>query len=148
MASLLEVLQQVPVLCEQYDYDEPQVIISSTMTNVIGRCFINKKLIKLNERFVDNNTIEVVVSLLKHEIAHLKFRGHGNDFIEECHRMGIKHYTYLEHPDANLITGMYIYECPCCKRTSDTNKLYKYDKSCGACSLGKYNEDYKLVRIQ
>lgn len=147
MASILEVLKMVPTICEEYGYDEPQVITSSTMTKALGRCWANKKLIKLNEQFIERNDIEVVTDLLKHEIAHLKFKGHGADFMKECKRMGIKHHTHLEHPDADFVVGIYTYECPVCRKQYGTSKKYKNKKSCGECSPGRYDEQFKLRLI-
>src|SRR6056297_742197 len=55
---------------------------SRRMTAVAGRCFYNKKIIRLSVDYHRKHP-EQIENTLAHELIHMLIRGHGDDFVHE-----------------------------------------------------------------
>lgn len=138
--------EMAELICNHYGYDLPVVVFNNRLTHVWGRCFRTKGKIELSTKFCLANDDDVVYGLLKHEIIHLKVGGHGQDFADECAKMGIACHTRFDHPEA-IQTGKYTYMCIKCGRLVGFQRKLKRTHSCATCSPGVYDESCKLVDV-
>jgi predicted SprT family Zn-dependent metalloprotease len=139
--------EMTELICNHYGYRVPIVILNGRLSNVWGRCFRNENKIELSTGFCLANSDDIVFGLIKHEVAHFKFLGHGQDFTDECARMGISQHTRFDYPEAKE-TGKYTYMCTNCGKFFGFGCRPKNDYSCSDCSPnGRYCESCKLVDV-
>ena len=112
----------------------------SSRMRIAGKCYIGHKIIKLGRKYHEFFP-EDLEDTLKHEMLHLLYPDHGREFKREAKRIGTTQYA-REYPGGKS-PHKYIYVCPNCGQ-----KYYRhrrmYNVSCGSCSMGGYDERYKL----
>jgi predicted SprT family Zn-dependent metalloprotease len=125
----------------------------------LGMCYPYDKKIRLSNIWVDALEMEESEDTLLHEIAHAlsspecshhNHKGHGDEWYQNCLKVGIKNpqiyhissakqkAEYLKRIDT------YIGECPECGYRTPQRKR-RSNGSCPKCSKGVYNDKYKLV---
>ena len=119
-----------------------------------GTCSYSRKMIYLSSYFFSSMTDEAIKNVLTHEIAHALTKGHGHDYIwrRKCIELGgngerTENIENIIHNNT-VLQSKYTLTCPCCGVVIPKHKKPKYNSSCGKCSGGKYNENYKLILTQ
>ncbi len=135
-------------ICNTYNYPCPKkIILSSKLKSTVGRCFKDEGIIELNEWFVRNNRKEIVESILKHEICHLRHCNHSKGFMQAVKIMGSA--MYIEDLFDDIVyPAKYVYKCPGCNSVRWTNRKYKGERSCAECGGRDYNPVFKLILVQ
>ena len=115
-----------------------------------GCCSYSDRTISLSRHLVLINSEDCVKETILHEIAHALTPGHGHDKVwkRKAIEIGSNGKRCYSSEDTNVITGNYIAVCPGCNQTHRRFRLSKYNTSCGRCSKGSYNKNYKLVFTQ
>lgn len=88
-------------IMQKYGY-EPRPIsvrISPTLKSSIAYVAMSKGQFTLSGPWFSCNGATFAMHVLKHEVAHLKFRGHGAAFKQECLRMGIHGVAILKRQE-------------------------------------------------
>lgn len=144
-------IKQIPAMVEKIADENmlplPTVELSYRMTTKWGSCNQHKRQIKLNARFCELNSIEVVHDLILHELAHLLEPDHKSGFENLCNEMGIPLHIYMNHPEYKAVEGKYKYQCFDCGHISTSQKRWKRKRLCGKCSPHGYNEKFVLVEL-
>ena len=135
--NLIELQLKADEIAEMYGYPRPIIKLSSRLKRTHGTCDYFTRIITLSTVYCEIETDEVIINLLKHEIAHLKHPNHGPDFKRACMYMGCdndkpssrseKYAEYLFN------TSKVKYSCPNGHHAGAT-KPYKVERSCGKCS--------------
>jgi predicted SprT family Zn-dependent metalloprotease len=95
----------------------------------LGECHYKYRLVVLNDYYVDNNSDEAVVEILRHEVAHALTPGHKHDAVWRA--MALKLGCKLDNDCKIMVQpGKYKAVCPTCEAV-----FYKYRKP-------KYVEGY------
>jgi predicted SprT family Zn-dependent metalloprotease len=115
-----------------------------------GCCSYGDKTISLSRHLVLINSYESVKDTILHEIAHALTPGHHHDNVwkRKAIEIGCNGERCYSSEDTNTIEGKYIAVCPGCNQTHRRFRVSRYNTSCGRCSKGTYNENYKLVFVQ
>lgn len=119
-------------------YPVPEVQISDKMIKRFGKTDCAGKIVRLNKRFIELNSKDVVKALIIHELVHLKFPDHGKGFVGEMERLG-----YGKHimKGFRVYTEKYIYLCINCGKLYDNRRLNSgICKKCGCIVSGKGKE--------
>lgn len=102
-----------------------------------GCCKHRKKLITLSEYFALNNSVEEVIDVVKHEIAHaLAGPKHGHDAVWKaiCIKIGAKPERCYDAKVVKMPTGKYVAICPkCSKEYHFHRRPTKTGYMCGKC---------------
>jgi hypothetical protein len=144
-ATLFYLNSTASALATQYGYPIPTCIKTDSLDS-FALCNAREKKIWFKTRFLTSNKEEVVIALIKHEIAHLLHPGHGPEFEAACKVMGIKKHVWMQFP---VRVKDHPYECPVCYKTYWMKEKLTKVRNCMSCkmkSLNRYeNEDCYLV---
>lgn len=116
-----------------------------------GCCSYRTKTISLSKHLVSLNDIEKVKDTILHEIAHALTPGHGHDRVwqRKAIEIGCNGERCYSSFDVQQPESRYIAECNGCghihKRHKMTDRLKYGKQSCGRCSGGTYNDEYRLI---
>ncbi|RKX18388.1 MAG: hypothetical protein DRP35_09385 [Candidatus Zixiibacteriota bacterium] len=103
----------------------------------------SRKLIRIGRKYHEIFPDDIH-DTLKHEMIHILHIRHDSAFKAVAKRIGTtlkaKYHPELRKPPK------YLYECPNCKSQYPRQKRLRM-ASCGKCSGGKYNNRFKLKRI-
>jgi predicted SprT family Zn-dependent metalloprotease len=117
-----------------------------------GCCNYTQKRITLSKNLVGLNDEARVKNTILHEIAHaLVGRRHGHDYVwrRKAIEIGCDGRRCYSSDKVVKPQSKYIAECSGCGKVHNRHKMtrsLKYgSSSCGPCSGGRYNEQYKLV---
>lgn len=151
----IERIQKIALqLCAEYDIPAPGIIrYNGRLSATLGRCLItdsddnHQSIIELNTKFCQINRNEIVIGVLKHELAHLVYFNHGPEFSALCNKMGIQTHTDESFDDVKYPRAKYTYQCPICKTKFHRTQRFKKSVACGECGQKKYIEKNKLVLI-
>ncbi len=120
-------------IANQWGYSAPNIIFNNRISKTLAFYNTRTNTIEFNTRFVQRNKKEVIIALIKHEIAHIKHWGHNTNFTKACCEMGIK--TTHIYDSYNLISvGTYYYQCPKCKLKESFIRQPIYKQYCISCS--------------
>lgn len=92
MLTASEYVELIVGIMDRYGY-APRTIsvrISPTLKSSIAYVTASKGKFTLSGPWFSCNGSDFAMHVLKHEVAHLKYHGHGADFKRECLRMGIR----------------------------------------------------------
>ena len=131
--DLQEIQRLADGICYKYDYPKARIEMSSRLKKCWGLCFIQRKMIRLNKKFIELNSKEIVIDLLKHEICHLKHPNHGGGFVQACAEMGTKNHVWKQHPDTVRIKHKWILYCDACDYTYGFHNQTKTEYKCPHC---------------
>ncbi len=140
--SNIRIKNEVKKIATEIDYPIPEVQVSDRMFKRFGKTDPVRKIVRLNKRFVELNSADVVKALIVHELVHLKFPNHGVVFKREMARLG-----YGKHVMHGFTVKMekYRYDCDKCGTVYDNRKMRNgICKKCGGDVVGKGIE---IVRI-
>lgn len=84
-----------------YPFHEVMVILDKQPKHSIAYICPWVLTIHLSPAWFKCNGADFAVHILKHEIAHIKYSGHGPAFKAECLRMGIRTKAMLRNKDFN-----------------------------------------------
>ena len=130
----LDELQNITdTLCGEYNYPKATIKVSKRMKVMWGKCYTIRRSIILSEEFIKLNPKSIVRNLIKHEICHLKFRGHGEEFTNACAEMGIENHTIKQHPKCNRPKRKWELFCPKCGYTYHFYNKSNRDYGCPIC---------------
>ena len=110
--NILNLQGVADAICDKHGYPHATIEISKRMKRAFGMCYYDRKVIRLNEKFVESNTQEVIVDLIKHEVCHLKHPNHGYGFTRACAEMGTLNHVWKQHPDC-VIPDQHEWEVYC-----------------------------------
>ena len=154
MFTIEELMEITREICEEYNIPLPGIIrYNARLSATLGRCLIprdgiNPPIIELNKGFCEINRDEIIIGVLKHELAHLVHFNHGPEFAGLCKKMGIKVHTDESFSDIKYQRPNYTYQCPMCKIIFHRTQKFKSTVSCAECNeKKKYNKKYELVLI-
>ena len=83
--------EKAKYICRDWHYNfNPLVVLNPRFKKTLGICTPEIEIIELNKEFVKLNPTNIVLEILKHELVHLKYWGHGKNFRRECERLGLK----------------------------------------------------------
>lgn len=143
-----ELLDMAIEICDEYGMPRPsEVRYNSRTSKTFGICWPHGGVIELSYKFCIMNRNEVVIALLKHECAHMRYGGHGDDFAALCHEMGITVHVQDMFDDVN-VPAKYISQCPICKSKFHQFKGPYKPGSCSYCDPDGYNEEFDLILIK
>lgn len=133
---------EVEKIAVDIGYPVPEVQVSDKMVKRFGKTDPVGKIVRLNKRFIELNSKEVVGALIVHELVHLKFPDHGKGFKKEMKRLG-----YGKHVMNGFSVKMekYRYECVVCGVIYDNRKLSV--GVCGKCGKVVERKEKEIVRI-
>lgn len=133
--SSTRIKNEVKKIATEIDYPVPEVQVSDKMVKRFGKTDSVGKIVRLNKRFIELNSAEVVKALIVHELVHLKFPNHGEGFKREMLRLG-----YSKHVMKGFSVKMekYRYDCEKCGTVYDNRKIRDGTcKKCGGDVVGK-----------
>lgn len=110
-----------------------------------GQCQHKQKIISLSKYYTEVNSEESIRDTILHEIAHaLVGSGHGHNHIwrAKCLEIGAKP---VRCEKGNSPEGKYIAICSGCEKVYHAYKRRRRLSSCGVCSKGSYNPEYRLI---
>lgn len=110
-----------------------------------GCCHWNMKLITLSKELVELNEVGEVEDTILHEIAHaLAGARHGHDKVwkQKCIEIGARPEMYYSTKIVTQPEPRYLLICNNCGRVKGAYK--KRNCSCGKCSGGVYNPNYRM----
>ena len=118
-----------------------------------GTCYHNKKLIRMSLPLLKAMGLYDAIDTLLHEVAHALagYRaGHGPEWKRWAKKVGAKPKRCfdLTREIQNKMDHKYHAICPNCNHKTVFNRRWKYNRSCGKCSGGSYNPEYKLQIVQ
>lgn len=140
--SSIRIKNEVKKIAAEIDYPIPEVQVSDKMVKRFGKTDPVRKIVRLNKRFVELNSADVVKALIVHELVHLKFPNHGEGFKKEMARLG-----YGKHVMKGFSVKMekYRYDCGKCGAVYDNRKIRDgICKKCGGVVVGKGIEIIKI----
>ena len=112
-----------------------------------GCCNYSAKQITLSKHMVLINSIDHVKDTILHEIAHVIAgvgNGHNRTWKSIAIKIGCNGDRCYNPTEVNIVPGKYMASCPGCNQIRYRHKKPRYNSSCGKCSGGYYNENYKL----
>lgn len=133
--SSTRIKNEVKKIATEINYPVPTVQVSDKMFKRFGKTDPVRKIMRLNKRFVELNNAEVVKALIIHELVHLKFPNHKQEFKAEMLRLG-----YRKHVMKGFTVKMekYRYDCGKCGTVYDNRKISDgICKKCGGDVVGK-----------
>jgi len=109
---------------------------------VLGQCNYREKIINVSWSFMKQNTDELVMDVILHEIAHALTRGHHHDEVwkAKCLEIGANPDRICN--EAVIPKGKYVYECPKCKKESHYFRKKRREFACGDCCKVYNNNRY------
>lgn len=140
--SNIRIKNEVKKIATEIGYPIPEVQVSYKMFKRFGKTDPIRKIIRLNKRFIELNSADVVKALIVHELVHLKFHDHGMGFKREMLRLG-----YGKHVMRGFSVKMekYRYDCGECGIVYDNRKIRNGTcKKCGGDVIGKGIEIVKI----
>lgn len=120
------IVDEVRRIAIENGYLVPEVQISDKMIKRFGKTDPISRIVRLNKRFVELNSKDVIVALIIHELVHLRFPNHGRGFKDEMNRLG-----YEKHIGSGVKIEKYVYECDRCGEIYDNRKLQNAICKCG-----------------
>lgn len=111
-----------------------------------GVCNYTKKVIGLSESLTRLNEEHLVKDTILHEIAHALTPGHGHDsvWVAKAKEIGCDGNRCYSSTAVQVPPAKYTATCKGCGQKHRRHKKPKYNSSCGHCSGGRYNPEYKL----
>jgi len=130
----------------QYGYIVPAINIVSKSKS-FGRCYPSRGEIRFSYDFIQKQSEEAVIALIKHEVCHLKYRLHDARFERACKEMGIKKHTWMQCYVVGVSDNdfWHPYECPVCYKMYYYREKLERGRSCVKCNPEKFDERFKLV---
>jgi len=115
-----------------------------------GCCKYRSKRITLSVHLTELNLIEKVKDTILHEIAHALCprQGHNHIWRSKALEIGCNGNRCYSSDEVETVKGTYTATCCNCDKTFNRFRKPKYDQSCGKCSGGRYNPQYKLVWVK
>ena len=115
-----------------------------------GCCDYRNRTITLSKHLVLLNSPERVINTILHEIAHALTPGHHHDDVwrRKAIEIGYTGERCYSSKNTVVVEGKYVAHCSSCNHKHYRFRNPKYSVSCGNCSGGTYNENYKLVFVQ
>jgi predicted SprT family Zn-dependent metalloprotease len=111
-----------------------------------GSCRYRSRIITLSKHLTELNDENRIRNTILHEIAHALTPGHGHNWIWKAKALeigcdGDRCYSgkVVSTPESK-----YIAICKGCNYTHKKHRKPRATSSCGNCSGGRYNENYKL----
>lgn len=124
---------------------------SSRMITTWGCCYPDHAVIRISSLFQARPPAELE-AVMKHEMIHVRIRGHGRAFRKELERVGLPRDVEGHFPYLNEITHgrrralRYAYECPrCLARIQRRRRIRGF---CAACYHLGVMSRFKLVAEQ
>jgi predicted SprT family Zn-dependent metalloprotease len=78
-------------ICKKWDYNQDVVVdLNPRLRSTLGQCYYEDNFICLNKKFVEKNSRQIVVEVLKHELIHFQYKYHDKNFKNECKKRGIR----------------------------------------------------------
>lgn len=122
---------------------------SPRMITMWGCCYPDHGLIRINTLF-QNRPLAELEAVMKHEMIHVRIRGHGRTFRRELERVGLPRDVEGHYPALSEITRSrrralrYAYECPRCRvRIHRRRRIRGY---CADCYNKGALSRFKLLR--
>lgn len=122
---------------------------SPRMITTWGSCYPDYGLIRISTLF-QNRPLPELEAVMKHEMIHVRIRGHGRAFRKELARIGLPRDVEGHFPVLNELTRSrrrslrYSYECPRCRlRILRRKRIRGY---CAACYKRGAVSRFKLLR--
>lgn len=112
-----------------------------------GCCKYRSKTITLSKHLVLLNDIDAVLECILHEVAHALAgygAGHGSKWKAIAKDIGCTAQRCYNPTIVNTPEPKYISTCFGCRHTRKRHRIPKWDTSCGKCSGGSYNINFKL----
>ena len=115
-----------------------------------GSCRHRKKMITLSQHLVCLNDVDRVKNTILHEIAHALTPGHRHDsvWVAKAIEIGCDGQRCYSLDETVTPQGRYIAICKGCKGEFHKHRKPRKMSSCGKCSGGRFNMEYKLEYIQ
>lgn len=122
---------------------------SQRLITTWGVCYPDYGLIRINMLF-QQRPLPELEAVMKHEMIHVRIRGHGRPFRRELERIGLPrdvegHFPVLNDVTRSLRRALrYSYECPRCRlRILRRRQIRGY---CAACYKKGRVSRFKLLR--
>lgn len=121
---------------------------SGRMITTWGCCYPDLALIRINTVF-QSRPLPELEAVMKHEMIHVRIRGHGRAFRRELERIGLPRDVEGHFPHLNEITHRrrralrYTYECPSCR--SRIRRRRRIRGFCAGCYRKGVLSRFKLV---
>ena len=112
-----------------------------------GICKYRSKTIGLSRDLTLLNKLEEVQDTILHEIAHaLVGPNHGHNVVwkEKAYEIGCRPVRCYSNSNVNTPEAKYEAKCVGCGKTHKKHRKPKRISSCGKCSGGRFNHEYKL----
>jgi len=101
------------------------------------------KVVEMNKFFVQNNTDEVVLDVLKHELVHyalfmkgIPHQDGAPTFERELRRLGVVSQSTIDKYDIMHKVTKNVYRCNDCKKEHSLSRKLKYDGRYHKCKCG------------
>jgi len=139
-------------IAEQYGYTLPKITFNKRLKFTTGKCYKFLNWIELNLDFCLNNNEEIISGLIKHELAHMKYFDHGDQWKKEVIRMDTIPLFCTAKMNRMINDGVwtcdinYPYQYVCPNGHISRKKMpIKEKSSCGSCS--KYYDEKYLLKL-
>lgn len=136
------IVNEVRKIADEIGYPVPKVQISDKMSKRFGKTDTVDKIVRLNKRFVELNSSNVIRSLIVHELVHLKFPDHGSGFKKEIVKLGYGAHIFKV---VDVKMEKYRYECENCGIIYDNRKLRGC--ICKKCGLVVKERGKEIVKL-
>jgi SprT protein len=95
------------------------------------------------------NNEETIKNMILHEIAHgLSSKvGHNAEFYNKCREIGAIPSRTYKSKDVVPVEGKHQYKCPGCGKITNHYRKLKRSYSCSTCNPKRYDERFKLMKI-
>lgn len=114
---------------------------------IFGKCNYLNKSISLSKHLVLLNNYNSVKNTILHEIAHAIVgmgNGHNNIWKKKAIEIGCDGNRCYSSENTICTKGNYYAICHNCNKRFERHRKSKKNQSCGVCSKGIYNENFKL----
>ena len=111
-------------LFERHGLSGWRLEVSARLKRTLGLCDYSRRSIRVNAFYAENNSEQVVLNTLRHEVAHALTPGHGHDstWVAAAVRLGCRTEPPCDQ-DILLPAGRFQAVCPNCRRTHHKHRL-------------------------
>lgn len=112
-----------------------------------GYCNYRRKTISLSVPLIQLNGEDEVRDTVLHEIAHALAPGKGHGFMwrEKCREIGARPQRCYSSESVAEPAAPWVGTAATCGHTLKRFRMSRNSVSCGKCSGGRYNENYKVT---